>query len=103
MPAGLQCWDATGKMVVDIGDYNTRYLGRASASIDTNAAQLFVPFSGSTLIGCFAVIVGAQSNTPGLGADSYEFAARCLNGGVQVIRVGGPKSVTLTLDVYAFI
>ncbi|WP_139810733.1 hypothetical protein [Pantoea rwandensis] len=65
MPAGLQCWDATGKLVVDIGDYNTRYLGRASGTIDTNAAQLFIPYSGVTLNGSFAVIVATQSNSTG--------------------------------------
>lgn len=104
MPAGLQCWDATGKLIVDIGDYNTRYLGRTTGTIDTNAAQLFIPFSGATLSGSFAVIVGAKSNSSGAPvAYPYEFAARSVNNGVQIIRVGGAKNVTLTVDVYAFI
>lgn len=104
MPGGLQCWDSTGKLVVDIGDYNTRYLGRTTGTIDTNAAQLTIPFSGSTLSGSFAVIVGTQSNSTGApNAYPYEFAARAINNGVQIIRVGGAKNVTLTVDVYAFI
>lgn len=103
MPGGLQCWDASGKLVVDIGDYNTRYLGRTSAAISSNINQLNVPFSGATQNGCFAVIVAAQSNSPGFGADTYEFAARALNSSILIMRVGQPKSVTLTIDVYAFI
>lgn len=104
MSAGLQCWDASGRLIVDIGDYNTRYLGQTVATIDTNASQMSVPFNGSTQNGSFAVIVAAKSNSSGApNADTYEFAARALNGSVQIIRVGGPKSVTLTIDVYAFI
>lgn len=104
MPAGLQCWDATGKLIVDIGDYNTRYLGRTTGTIDTNAAQLFIPYAGVTLNGSFAVIVATQSNSSGAPvAYPYEFAARAISNGVQIIRVGGAKNVTLTVDVYAFI
>lgn len=104
MPSGLQCWDASGKLVVDIGDYNTRYMGRTTANVDGTVNSLTVPYTGATLNGSFAVIVAAKSNTPNLpGADPYEFAARTVNGGILLIRVGGPKSITLTLDVYAFI
>lgn len=27
MAQGLQCWDASGRLIVDIGDYNMRYMG----------------------------------------------------------------------------
>ncbi|KLE44082.1 hypothetical protein YA12_19385 [Klebsiella aerogenes] len=32
MAQGLQCWDASGRLVVDIGDYNMRYMGTYSIS-----------------------------------------------------------------------
>lgn len=104
MTCGLQCWDASGKLVVDIGDYNTRYLGRTTGTIAANSNTLLIPYTGATLNGSFAVIVAAKSNSSGApNADTYEFAARSVNNGIQVIRVGAAKSVTLTLDVYAFI
>lgn len=104
MPAGLQCWDANGKLVVDIGDYNTRYLGRTNGTIAANANQLQIPYSGATLNGSFAVIVAAKSNSSGApNADPWEFSARTVNNGILIIRIGAAKSVTLTVDVYAFI
>ena len=104
MPAGLQCWDANGKLIVDIGDYNTRYLGRITGTIATNASTLLIPYTGTTISGSFAVIVAAKSNSPNLpNADPYEFAARAVNNGVLIIRIGVAKPVTLTVDVYAFI
>jgi hypothetical protein len=27
MAFGLQCWDGSGKLVVDLSDYNCRYIG----------------------------------------------------------------------------
>ncbi|MCE0499839.1 hypothetical protein LU226_00215 [Pantoea sp. Pb-8] len=103
MPAGLQCWDERGRLIVDLRDYNTRYVGSVSGTIDATAPQLFIPYSAATLSGCFGVIVSTKSNSQGYAAFPYEFSARAINGGIQIIRVGGAKNVTLTVDVYAFI
>lgn len=104
MPAGLQCWDETGKLIVDIGDYNTRYLGRVSGYIPANTPSYSIPFPAATVNGCFAIIVESIATPPNPpNPQPYTFAARALNGSILIIRIASNKAVTLTLDVYAFI
>ena len=101
MPGGLQCWDANGKMVVDIGDYNTRYLGRTSVFLPANTNGITGTFPELTVSGGFVVVVSLSSATyftPG------NFAARALDGGFAVFRLSrNPSAVTLVLDMYAFL
>ncbi len=101
MPCGMQCWDASGKLVVDIGDYNTRYLGRTSVTIPANTNVATGSFSGLAAAGSFAAVVSVSSS-------SYfkpnNFATRTYNGGYRVWRLSRDvTAVTLTLDLYAFI
>ncbi len=99
MPCGLQCWDATGKLVVDIGDYNTRYLGRTSVMIPANVNMISGSFGGLTAAGSFAVVVSASSNF-----NNNNFATRTYDGGYRVWKLfQSATAVTLTLDLYAFI
>lgn len=101
MAGGLQCWDATGKLIVDIGDYNTRYLGRTTVTMATNTNQVTGSFGGLTTSGSFVVVVSASSSvyfTPS------NFAARAYDGGYRIFKISAyTAAVTLTLDMYAFI
>lgn len=101
MAGGLQCWDATGKLIVDIGDYNTRYLGRTTVTMTANTNQVAGSFGGLTTSGSFVVVVSASSSvyfTPS------NFAARAYDGGYRIFKLSAyTAAVTLTLDMYAFI
>ncbi|MCJ7925971.1 MAG: hypothetical protein MUW55_08515 [Pantoea vagans] len=101
MPSGLQCWDASGKLIVDIGDYNTRYLDRTSVTMAANTNQVTGSFGGMTTLGAFVVVVSASSSvyfTPS------NFAARAYDGGYRIFKLSAyTAAVTLTLDMYAFI
>lgn len=101
MPCGLQCWDATGKLVVDIGDYNTRYLGRTSITIPANVNVVAGSFGGLTTSGAFASVVSASSSSY---FKNNNFATRTYEGGYRIWRLSRDvTAVTLTLDLYAFI
>lgn len=101
MPCGMQCWDASGKLVVDIGDYNTRYLGRTSVTIPANTNVASGSFSGLTAAGSFAAVVSASSSSY---FNTNNFATRTYDGGYRVWRLSRDvTAVTLTLDLYAFI
>ncbi len=101
MAGGLQCWDATGKLIVDIGDYNTRYLGRTSVTMAANTNVVTGSFGGLTTSGSFVVVVSASSSvyfTPS------NFAARAFDGGYNIFKLSSyTAAVTLTLDMYSFI
>lgn len=101
MPCGLQCWDASGKLVVDIGDYNTRYLGRTNLTLPANINLASGSYGGLTAAGSFAAVVSASSSSY---FNTNNFATRTYDGGYSVWRLSRDvTAVTLTLDLYAFI
>lgn len=101
MPCGLQCWDANGKLIVDIGDYNTRYLGRTTVTMPANANIATGSYSGLTTGGSFAAVVSASSSSY---FKNNNFATRTYDGGFRVWRLSRDvTAVTLTFDLYAFI
>lgn len=101
MPCGMQCWDASGKLVVDIGDYNTRYLGRTTITIPANANIATAAYGGLTSSGSFAAVVSVSSTSY---FNANNFATRTYDGGFRAWRLSRDvTAVTLTLDLYAFI
>lgn len=101
MPCGMQCWDASGKLVVDIGDYNTRYLGRTTVTIPANTNVATGSYGGLTAAGSFAAVVSVSSTSY---FKTNNFATRTYDGGYRVWRLSRDvTAVTLTLDLYAFI
>ncbi|MGQ0422336.1 hypothetical protein ACT4US_30425, partial [Bacillus sp. HC-Mk] len=57
MPGGLQCWDGSGRVAVDLSDYAIRYMGSTSVSLATGETSKNVAFSGATQDGTFVTIV----------------------------------------------
>ncbi|NKG32504.1 hypothetical protein FVB43_20950 [Erwinia rhapontici] len=102
MPAGLQCWDANGKLIVDIGDYNLLLFSTTSVTFPQNGTVITVPYSGVTAEGFFAAIVA-----PGDWANNYyveSLVTRTYNGGFRVINTAGDMSrVVLNINIYRFI
>ncbi|MCK0554305.1 hypothetical protein KFO32_14755 [Pantoea ananatis] len=100
MPAGMQCWDGNGKLIVDIGDYNTRYLGRVTLSIPANTMATSLSFAGLTTAGSFASVISVSN--PNL--QSNNFATRAYDGGFRVWRLSTNKSsADLTVDLFSFL
>lgn len=102
MPAGLQCWDATGKLIVDIGDYNCRFLGAINVSYPANTAVVTTGYSGLKANGSFGVVV---ATTSGGGVFSIsEFAVRTYDGGFRIIGIApNNAAATLTINLYGFL
>lgn len=102
MPAGLQCWDATGKLIVDIGDYNSRYLGSVNVAFPANTLVITFSYSGLKANGSFGVVV---ATTSGGGVSSIaEHAVRTYDGGFRVFCISpGNSAATLTINLYGFI
>lgn len=100
MPAGLQAWDASGNLVVDLGDFNTRFVTRQNVSFPRTTRQVSVNVSGLTAANSFAVIMGTAS-----GYNKSDYAAVTRNGGVDILYVPGSNPYmdqTLYLEVYMF-
>lgn len=95
--SGLQCWDATGRLVVDLGDYLLKK--QAEVQVPSKAGaykQVNVPILGVTE-SCFAV----------LNCDIIQdkaWATSCYNGGVTIyFTLGQYFSGTATLEIYSYI
>jgi len=43
MSQGLQCWDEYGRLIVDVGDYNMRYIGTVNLNVGPGANAWSVP------------------------------------------------------------
>lgn len=69
MPAGLQVWDANGRLIVDSGTFGGRVLGSFDASADSGAftdvrlsGQRVFAFPLPTLVSTTAYALGAQAS-----------------------------------------
>lgn len=102
MPAGMQCWDANGKLVVDIGDYNCRLFGAVNVSFPTNTAVITVSNSSLKANGSFGVVV---ATTDGGGVFTLSrFAVRTYDGGFRIFCTSPANSAaTLTVNLYGFL
>ncbi|WP_152526349.1 hypothetical protein ACP26E_05440 [Franconibacter pulveris 601] len=86
---------------MDIGDYNTRYLGRTTITMADNVNVVAGSFAGLTAVGSFVVVVSATSSVYYTPAN---FAARAYDGGFRIFKLSSyTPSVTLILDMYAFL
>ncbi|ELY3545781.1 hypothetical protein SMX40_003378 [Cronobacter turicensis] len=95
--AGLQCWDASGRLVVDLGDYMVRHRGRITVKAPGGVNQFDVAIPGATASGSFAAITTTLMQTRIWGTSCYD-------GGVTVFFVPGTSFAdTLTIDLYDFI
>ena len=102
MPCGLQCWDASGKLVVDLTDYYLRYVGsypvKTPKGNGSSVVSVATTVPGMTAAGWMAVIVACNP--------SYafsNFATRCQAGKftTYLMDKSGPDA-TLTIEVYQF-
>ncbi|QPJ98886.1 hypothetical protein [Enterobacter roggenkampii] len=99
MAQGLQCWDSSGRLVVDLTDYSIRYMGSMSISFSAGETQKNFSFPGLTQDGSFVTIVSAS-----LSGYTNEYYCRSYNGGFTAYRLptsGGP-AITFNIEAYNF-
>jgi hypothetical protein len=54
--SGLQCWDAGGNIIVDLGDYNMRYMGSVGLNVAAGTTNSWaVGFGGMQSTGWLVV------------------------------------------------
>ncbi len=95
--SGLQCWDATGRLVVDLGDYLLKKQAEVQVPSKPGAyKQVNVPISGVTE-SCFAVL---NCDT----IQSKTWVTSCYNGGVTIyFTLSQYFYGTATLEIYSYI
>lgn len=99
MAQGVQCWDAAGNLVADIGDYNCRLLGTINITSPTASNPIVTTsVNGMTAAGSFAVIVTTSNSA--YGANLY--ACRAIDGGFNTYLLTTSLSVSVTLTVYLY-
>ncbi|MEB4673161.1 hypothetical protein MXL54_00015 [Enterobacteriaceae bacterium G50] len=99
MPQGVQCWDASGNLVADIGDYNCRYVGSLVISVPASATVVTTSYAGATAAGYFAVPVSVSA-----GREIGFYYCRAYDGGIRTfILLKYAYAHTVTVNVYAFI
>lgn len=97
MAQGLQCWNAAGQIVVDLGDYNMRYMGATSLNIASGTTNTWgVAFGGMRTTGWLAV-----PRSVAWGTEFY-----CIPGNdaftVRYTPTGYISARTVIFDVYSF-
>lgn len=97
MPQGLQCWDETGRLAVDLSDYAIRYIGSTTVTFAAGDTAKDVLFPGITQDGSFISIVTT-------GVTSNEYYCRAFNGGFTAFYLPntGSPAFTFTVEVYNF-
>lgn len=97
MPQGLQCWDGTGRIAVDLSDYAIRYIGSTSVTFAAGETAKDVSYPGITQDGTFISIVTA-------GVTANEYYCRAYNGGFTAfyLPITGSPAFTFTVEVYNF-
>lgn len=98
--SGLQCWDDKGNLVVDLGDYTVKFVGKYNVTVKRGTSITSLSVSGIDGNNSFAAITGGNV------AIFNEFYAKTKTNGVDVIYLptSSPWSdVTLQVEVYKFI
>lgn len=99
--SGFQAWDASGNLVVDLGDFNTRFVSRHNVSFPTNTRIVSVSVPGITGTNSFASIMGGTVPAGGFGY----YAPVTKNGGFDILYLPTFNPLyaqTLYVEVYQF-
>lgn len=96
----VRCWNAAGKLVADVGDYNVRYLGRQTITYPAKAASARGTLAGLTVSGSFGVIVA--TNNPNFSLN--ELIVKPGNGVYDILPTRTVyQNLSVTVDLYSFV
>ncbi|MEN0584442.1 MULTISPECIES: hypothetical protein [unclassified Kosakonia] len=99
MAQGLQCWDGSGRLVVDLSDYNLRFIGTASVTFSPGDTIKNISYADCTEAGTIVAVTGSSMNTPN------EYFCRAYNGGVNAFFFpvnGLSVSHSINVEIYKF-
>lgn len=99
MAQGLQCWDGSGRLVVDLSDYNLRFIGTASITFSPGQTTKNMSYGACSADGTIVVITGSSMNTPN------EYFCRAYNGGFNAFFFpvnGLTISHSINVEIYNF-
>ncbi|MED9015967.1 hypothetical protein RCM34_02430 [Escherichia coli] len=95
MAQGLQCWNGSGVLVVDLTDYNIRYMGTYNINVSSSTATYTVTVPNMKTTGWFVHYAPASDNF-------NDWSAYCNNGSFTAIYLPGnfPPAGTVAFNVY---
>lgn len=96
MAQGIQCWNAQGTLLVDLGDYNMRYVGSQTVSLPSGATQWNFTYTGMTSSG-WIVYIQDTASFP-------QYVCRCYDGGYRIAfaPTSAPATKTVTVDIWRY-
>lgn len=104
MASGLQCWDSSGTLIVDLGDYSCRFFNRYTIPVSQGSpVSVNYAASGVTANNHFAILCQRNGSN---NVDGQGFMAVTYNGGITIIRTStswGINTSNVTVEVYEFI
>lgn len=101
MPAGLQAWDQSGNLIVDLGDYTVKFIGKYSMTIPQGKDIASITVNGIDGNNSFAAITGVNDKYP-----ITDYYAKTKTNGVDLIYLPtgyAGYARTFTVEVYKFI
>ena len=95
MAQGLQCWNGSGVLVVDLTDYNIRYMGTYNINVSSSTATYTVSVPNMKTKGWFVHYAPASDNF-------NDWSAFCNNESFTAIYLPGkfPPAGTVAFNVY---
>lgn len=99
---GVQAWDEGGNLVLDVGDYCTRFIGRYRVYIPQGGNDVHTPINGINGTNSFATIMWTEGHFGG-GIDEGYVAVTKNNGfTVTYLPTAGSRAINLDVEVYSF-
>lgn len=97
--SGLQAWDQNGNLVVDLGDFSTRFVTRVAVSIPSGGIMGSAYVPGINGYNSFACVKATN-----FGHVDSTYAAVTRENAVDVIFLPSRESVAITLyvEIYQF-
>lgn len=104
MPQGLQAWDANGNLIVDIGDYSTRFVGSYDLNMPINSTAINIALPGVSSETHFAVIVKANDGSINAALLATSLTAIIGTNVLWLVSLVGGQvwNRPVTVDVYAY-
>ena len=100
--SGLQAWDGSGNLIVDIGDFSTRFVTRQNVYFPQNVQMVSFTVWGINGYNSFAAIKGWD--VAGAGIASYACVTR--ENAVDIIYLPATNPLhasTMYVEVYQFV
>lgn len=95
MAQGLQCWNGSGTLIVDLQDYNLRYVGSQTQSLG-GTWQWNIAYAGMTASGWIV--------HPQVGYTFQNYVVRCYDGGYIISYAPNttPPTRSITFDIWKY-